>query len=239
MLASRRFLRPDRLLQFLSQSRSQFLSQSRSQTIHWLLAQTLRHRQATPQPTARSGFTLLELLVVLLMVTILMAISAPVWLSMVDGQRLGAAQDDAFRALRSAQSKARQQRRPWEACFRTNPEDKRAIQYSVHPAVGAKCSKAVWRPLGAEASTYAAIDGGKSDFTRDGGSYVVQFNGRGWLASSQDGTEFSSNDNAGKRITFQMAGRPDLTDRSCVYVETLLGSLRAGRNDRCVSSPTP
>lgn len=230
MIASRRFPRPDRLLQFLSQSRSQ----SRSQTIHWLLTQTLRHRQATPQPTARSGFTLLELLVVLLMVTILMAISAPVWLSMVDGQRLGAAQDDAFRALRSAQSKARQQRRPWEACFRTNPEDKRAIQYSVHPAVGAKCSKAVWRPLGAEASTYAAIDGGKSDFTRDSGSYVVQFNGRGWLASSQDGAEYKDNDdNAGNRITFQMAGRPDLTDRSCVYVETLLGSLRAGRNDRC------
>ncbi|HEY9690313.1 MAG TPA: prepilin-type N-terminal cleavage/methylation domain-containing protein, partial [Coleofasciculaceae cyanobacterium] len=117
-------------------------------------------RQAHPrrQAPASSGFTLLELLVVLLMVTVLMAIGAPVWLSMADGQRLGAVQDTTFQALRLAQAKARQQKRIWEACFRVDTANSRVVQYSVHPAKGDKCGNANWQPLGAEAATFTTID---------------------------------------------------------------------------------
>ena len=199
--------------------------------IGWLLMHQPRRQN---QDTASAGFTLLELLVVLLMVTVLMAIGAPVWLSMADGQRLGAVQDDAFRSLRLGQSKARQQKRIWEVCFRNDLNNTRTVQYSVHPAKGDKCGNANWQPLGAEAATFTAIDAAKSSLVKGGGAYVVQFNANGWLASAQDGAQSSGNDdNAEKRITFQLAGRPDLTVRTCVYMETLLGSLRAARDANC------
>lgn len=207
---------------------------ARLQTVHWLL----RHqRHLKDQPATNAGFTLLELLVVLLMVTVLMAIGAPVWLSMADGQRLGAVQDTTFQALRLAQAKARQQKRIWEACFRVDSANTRVVQYSVHPAVGDKCGNANWQPLGAEAATFTTIDSSKSNFVKAGTAYVVQFNGNGWLASAQDsplsaGNEENAKD-GGKRITFQLAGRPDLSTRTCVYMETLLGSLRAARDANC------
>lgn len=208
---------------------------ARLQTVHWLL----RHqRHLKDQPATNAGFTLLELLVVLLMVTVLMAIGAPVWLSMADGQRLGAVQDTTFQALRLAQAKARQQKRIWEACFRVDSANTRVVQYSVHPAVGDKCGNANWQPLGAEAATFTTIDSSKPnlDFTKGGTAYVVQFNANGWLASAQDSSLSAGNDkNTERRISFKLAGRPDLNTRTCVYVETLLGSLRAARDASCDS----
>jgi prepilin-type N-terminal cleavage/methylation domain-containing protein len=193
-------------------------------------------RDTRDQHSHQRGFTLLELLVVLIMVGILMAIGAPTWLSMADNQRLGAAQDEAFRALRLAQAKARQQKRIWEACFRTNDGQ---LQYSVHPNRDAKCGNAAWQPLGAEAATFTTIDTALSNLTSSQGAYVVQFNASGWLASGQDAAGSRGNeDNAqGRRLTFQIANRPDLSSRTCLYMDSLLGSLRAARDAKCTDTP--
>jgi len=53
------------------------------------------------------GFTLLEVLVVMVMVGILSAIAAPSWLAFANNQRINAAQTNIFQAIKVAQSDAK------------------------------------------------------------------------------------------------------------------------------------
>lgn len=170
---------------------------------------------------AEAGFTLLEVLVVLVLIGVLASIAAPVWLSFIDNQRLAQAQDGAFRALREGQAKGRQRKRVWEVCFRDRNNQ---VEYSVHPRVGAGgCDNASWQSLLAEASGAAgvAIDSANTTLARKGEVYRMQFQDNGW-----------SNGQLG-RITFQLRGRNDAR-RSCTFVSTLLGALRVDQNNDCL-----
>ncbi len=166
------------------------------------------------------GFTLLELLIVAAMVGILSAIAAPVWLSFADNQRLSQAQDAAFRTLRIAQARARQNRRVWELCLR---DTGRSVELAVQPARTGFCDNARWEPLLAEATGTigVAIDVDNSTLRSRSGVYRMQFQGSGWV-NGQLG-----------RITFQLRDRVD-SRRSCVFVSTLLGALRGDRDRACL-----
>ncbi|MCC3451408.1 MAG: prepilin-type N-terminal cleavage/methylation domain-containing protein [Microcoleus sp. PH2017_39_LGB_O_B] len=82
--------------------------------------------KATPNfPKTRSrkgdnGYTLLELLVVVIMLGILASIAAPGWLGFINRQRVRTVNDRVFQSLRLAQSEAKRTKSPVTITFDTS-----------------------------------------------------------------------------------------------------------------------
>ncbi|NEP76624.1 Tfp pilus assembly protein FimT/FimU [Okeania sp. SIO2G5] len=72
-------------------------------------------RESIPQSSG--GFSLLEIIVIVIIVGILAAIAAPSWLSLANRQRVRTTQDEILQAIRTTQSTAKQRRRPQEIEF--------------------------------------------------------------------------------------------------------------------------
>jgi prepilin-type N-terminal cleavage/methylation domain-containing protein len=168
-----------------------------------------------------AGFTLIELLVVIIMAGVLAAIAAPGWLSFMNRQRVNAAQDQAFQALRRAQANAIREKRTWEVSFRV--EDDR-LQWSTH--LDSADAVVAWQDLPEGNADRVKID--NSNFSTDcrEGQYCIQFQDRGIVE------EELLKDDKGTYISFTTVDEKDGPKR-CVFVATILGSLRTDRDDDC------
>jgi prepilin-type N-terminal cleavage/methylation domain-containing protein len=182
-----------------------------------------------------SGFTLLETLVVILLISILATVGIANWLAFVDTQRLNTAQNEVHIAMQQARSQASKEKLTWQASFRIQDD---IIQWSVHQAEtgkfipdSVKNNGSLWHNL--EPNTRIDEEennkGQKETTLRKHPSeqmWRVLFNYQG-CPISEIGNQCTIRGLG--QITFYSLNAGQA--RRCVYISTLLGAMRTGKDN--------
>jgi len=88
----------------------------------------------TPSRKGDGGFTIVELIVIVLVLGILSSIAAPSWLAFINRQRVRTVNDRVFQSLRLAQSEAKRTKRDITVTF--NPTDPPTVTFTPLLATG-------------------------------------------------------------------------------------------------------
>jgi prepilin-type N-terminal cleavage/methylation domain-containing protein len=172
---------------------------------------TRSNSRASSPSTA--GFTLLETIIVASIIGISAAIAAPSWLSFVNRQRLNTAQSQVYQAMQEVKSNAMHQKVTWQFSVREIPVNgKTTVQWAIHPE-SVNPAAARWQSFAPQIQLYASETTLYKD--KKNGVQQVQFNYMG-NTDGQLGQITLTTKNEGKF-------------RRCVYVSTLIGTLRTGK----------
>lgn len=160
----------------------------------------------------QTGFSLLEVLIVVAIVGLLSAILAPSWLNFTEGNRLTVSRDEIHSAIQQAQTTARSRGITWQFSIR---EQDGFVEWAVHPKSVAP-SLAKWEVLD---SASVRIDP-ETTFAQSGGVRYVRFDENG-------NVEYRLG-----RVTLSSEQAP--TVKRCVVVSTIIGATRKSKEQ-----PTP
>lgn len=162
-----------------------------------------------------SGYTLLEVLIVLVILGILIAIAAPGWLGFVQQRQLKVAQEQVQRAMYEAISSAKKDKVTYQVSFR---ESNSRFQYAIHLSTTTPQS-AFWQSLAEQVQ----IDKDNTTLFLDSRNALwrVQYNHQG-----------NTNGRLGK-IT--LMARTGGSSRRCVLANTLIGNTRLARDKDCTN----
>ena len=110
-----------------------------------ILLKLLHNSAAKPSPNfnktasrkSDGGFTIIELLVIVIMLGILVGIAAPSWLAFINRQRVRTVNDRVFQSLRTAQSQAKRSKRDIIITFDTTVDPPIATINTNPPTINA------------------------------------------------------------------------------------------------------
>jgi prepilin-type N-terminal cleavage/methylation domain-containing protein len=194
------------------------------------------------------GFTLLEVLVVVILIGIIFAIAAPGWDAFLSRQRVTAAREQVLQAIRQTQSVARTTRTPQVLVFDQNP--------GGMPRVGTRSLAGItalpldsttinnWKSLGSsgEISTQQAqlIALRSNSPLINNRYYQLVFDSTGAIAqpstvSLVTADQFNPvpNSTNGYAVTVSRAGAGGTGTYRCVIINTLLGATILNEGQKC------
>ncbi|MDZ8067841.1 MAG: type II secretion system protein [Nostoc sp. DedQUE08] len=155
---------------------------------------------------SNSGFTLPEMLIVVVLIGILTTLGIANWLAFMDTRRLNTAQNEVYYAMRQAQRQATKEKLTWQASFR---EQNNIVQWAVHPAT-VNPSNANWNNLDAN----IRLDS--------------ETNFQPSLSSIQK-VPFDYKGNAKDLGRITLSSKSGGKAKRCVIVSTLLGTMRTAK----------
>ncbi|MGB3308969.1 MAG: prepilin-type N-terminal cleavage/methylation domain-containing protein [Nodosilinea sp.] len=174
-----------------------------------------------------AGFTLIEVLVVVIIAGILAAIAAPGWLAFLNRQRVSAVKSDLIQTLKNAQQDAIQKRQSIPVAIDDAATVPTVVVNGLAQTLGSDASRAGNLRL----TSYVA--GGVPDPIFD--TIVFDYRGMPSIGTSPaDGTMIDPADASSEDLPFVISVAADGSDvQQCVIVATLLGSLKTASNAEC------
>jgi prepilin-type N-terminal cleavage/methylation domain-containing protein len=186
--------------------------------------QQLRRRSPSQH---EGGYTLLELLVVVMLVGILAAIAGPGWLTFVNRQRINALRGEVYQTLQTAQSDAKKNKLSRTVTFSTFSNSKNDVpQVSINGGPLQQLGQGqIKKGQITEFKTYTTTTSGtKTTYTITTLPITFDYQGNVTTTSSQNGASASPP----YIVTLSGAG-----GKRCVSVQTLLGGMRTANEKDC------
>ena len=158
-----------------------------------------RHRQA--------GFTLLEILVIVVMVGILAAIAAPSWLQYVANRQVEAVRDEIYQGIQQAQTQAITQRSTWQFTVREQDEQ---VAWAIHPQSIAVDDISTWQAFDPKIT----VDWDNTLESNQEEVYILTFDFKGMVETQS---------------IITVEDRADIAKKKCVLINNLLGRTSKGQ----------
>ncbi|MEO0767914.1 MAG: prepilin-type N-terminal cleavage/methylation domain-containing protein [Cyanobacteria bacterium J06649_4] len=153
------------------------------------------------------GFTLFELLTVIVVIGAIAALAMPTWLNFLEGRRLTTGRDQLYSKLRDTQEKAKSESIEWQFSIRERDD---FVEWAMHPK-SVPPGLAQWTQLESESIQIDA----ETTFATAGGIYYVRFDEDGNVQYRLG------------RITLSSERSSHL--RRCVIVSTIIGAMRKSK----------